>query len=161
VKKHILIILFEVLAIACSIAQAASGLVPFELAKKAAMQKAEQEWGQVAVGPNETYYDLNEEPIAYAFVFKMNSMGAFEEKEILLQVTTGNDYIQRCITVKSYDEMDKAIKQRNGTDIFGTIVVSARYEISPIIMYQHSLPVRYTLYNDAINKAKSILKTNS
>lgn len=134
---------------------AKEGQVPLELAKRAAASFGEDIFEKAIIGPSEIYYGLDNEPAVYVFPFSLKATTFPDNQQILNEVAEGEKTFNKGKALRD-ENLIKAGKQRMvGEGEYGMIMVSARYEVGPIIEYYKGLPLHYV----AREKAKEVAET--
>ena len=143
----------------CSAVKAKEGQVPTKLATRAAIFFAEDVFEKAVLGPSEIYYGLDNKPAVYVFALNLKGEPFPNEHEILNKVAEGRGMFERA--KESHDEnLIKAGKRMIvGEDEYGMIMVSARYEMTPIIEHYKGLPLYYTAREKAREVAEKELGT--
>jgi len=133
--------------------------VPFELAEKVAFSFSRDIFENAVFGPSERYYGLDNKPAVYVFALNLKGESFPNEHEILNKVAEGRKVFDRGRELHD-EELTKAGKRMMvGEDEYGMIMVSARYEMGPIIEYYKGLPLHYTAREKAKGVAEKELGT--
>lgn len=147
------------LIFSASIIRAKESQVPVELAKRAAISFAEDVFEKTVVGPSEIYYGLDNKPAVYVFPLSLKATTFPDEQQILNEVAEGEKTFDRGKELRD-ENLIKAGKQKMvGEGKYGMIMVSARYEMGPIIEYYKALPLHYTAREKAKEMAEKELGT--
>jgi len=135
-----------------SAVKAKEGQVSVELAKRAAISFAEDIFGKRVPGPWEIYYGLDNKPAVYVFPLSLKAATFPDEQQVLDEVAEGRRMFERAKHSQDENLIKVGKRMMVGEDEYGMIMVSARYEMSPIIEYYKGLPLHYT----AREKAKEV-----
>jgi hypothetical protein len=117
-------------------------------------------WGEVSMGIAIPQADLHGDILAYEISFSTKHKEFPIYGEIIKSVRRG-----RVLVGESYITGDKKLynsgrKLKWGVDSYGTMVISARYDMYPIPEYTNGLSKFYTTGDMAKQKAAAILKTD-
>jgi hypothetical protein len=110
-------------------------------------------------GPAAIYYGLDSEPAVYVFPLCLRAAVFPDEQQILSEVAKGRKIFSKGEEVQDYDLMKAGKQIMVGEGDYGMIMVSARYEMGPIIEYYKGLPLHYTATERAMEVAQSRLGT--
>lgn len=132
-----------VIAASFGLSLASSLFVPQKITERIALRNAKALWGEVSPAPPVVYYGLDDEPIAYGFVFAKGSRFP-DHKEILMEVER--------------NRREGRIREMWGEKRYYKMVVSARRDMPPIPVYGQGLLESYVLAHKFKEEAEKALR---
>lgn len=137
--------------------------IPVELVKKVAEYQAHEKWGEVQVGPTETYYGLDGIPMVYVFTIYKGKDSIPTNGIILGSVhdarkvrITAEEHLKKIATVSDWSEIKKARQELEDawknirqTEKFGTLIISANSDHPPVITIYDGLAPHFSSLEDA------------
>lgn len=144
-------------------------LVPLNIVRRIALEKAQELWGQVTAGEAIACCDEDGDIVAYMCPFRIGPEPFPSYKQIMRGVREGRRLVKdvgrgaapgppgKLETARSQETFKMARKKELGIGEYGTIYVSARYDRYPIPLCSHYLCPYYTKGDLAQEKAKNIL----
>lgn len=123
-------------------------LIPLDFAKKIAIKRAREEWGEVAVGEPIIGCDKKGKVVVYIFPIKLNSQIFPSDYSIIRQIKEARKahliYQKFEKDKRDIEEVKKLRKRIWGVGEFGTIAIAARRNLHPIFEVSNVLPRYYT-----------------
>jgi hypothetical protein len=144
--------------------------VPPDIAARVASSRAEQEWGEVTRGPVIQCCDLNGKVVCYAFLFATGREPFPEHSQVLDDVRRWRKTCAEAIrgtggfgigSLDALRRLDEARRNRWGASRFGTITVSARYDLLPLREVMHGLHYLYSKWDPIREKAQEAVGSDA
>lgn len=115
--------------------EAQGSQMPFELAEKAAFSFSRDIFENAVFGASRIYYGLDNKPAVYVFALNLKGETFPNEQEILNKVSEGIKVFERGRELHDEKLIKAGKRMMVGEGEYGMIMVSARYEMGPIIEY--------------------------
>jgi hypothetical protein len=153
-------------------------IVDVQLSQRIALSEARKRFGEVTLRKPIVGYSLNGSIRAYIFPFRLGSGTFPSDEEILERIDNAKQMVQQAkanlakvrhiaLTVVKTPEWEYAEQNLTdiehkcwGTGVYGTIIVSARRDLAPVVGGSNGLPYYYTYRKIAKDKAKESLSTS-
>ena len=135
------------------------GKVEMEIVNQTASLHSRIIWGKVAKGPAIPLSDLKGNILAYEISFSIKHATFPSYEEIMQSVQRGRELIEEGYVWGNKALINRGRRLKWGVDDYRTIVISARYNIYPILEYSTGLSRFYTIGDLAKGKAGYILGT--